>query len=86
MNQSGALCDLCGGELSQGTTSLQLWRGEELIILRNIPAEVCQQCGQSQLSAEISEKIDRFLEEYQQYLPKRYISVPEFSAEQILGD
>lgn len=78
-------CDLCGGELSAGTTSLEIWRGEELIVLRDIPADVCQQCGEAYLSAQVSERIDQFLEKYHQYRPKRYIPVPEFTAAQTIG-
>ena len=78
-------CDLCGGELSTGTTSLEIWHGEELIVLKDIPADVCQQCGETYLSAHVSEKIDQFLEEYRQYRPKRYIPVPEFTAAQAIG-
>ena len=78
-------CDLCGGVLSPGTTLLEIWRGEELVVLRDIPADVCQQCGEAYLSPDISEKIDHFLEEYQQHRPKRYIPVPEFTAAQAIG-
>lgn len=79
-------CDLCGGELSQGTTSLHLWHEKELVILADVPAGVCQQCGQSQIPHDVSEKIDQFLKQYQQYQPQRYIQVPEFSASQVLDN
>ncbi len=85
MNKKIDKCDLCGGELSTGTTSLEIWRSEELIVLRDIPADVCQQCGEAYLSAHVSEKIDQFLEEYRQHRPKRYIPVPEFTAAQAIG-
>jgi len=78
-------CDLCGGELSVGTSSLEIWRGEELIVLRDVPADVCQQCGEAYLSAQVSERIDQFLEKYHQYRPERYIPVPEFKAAQAIG-
>lgn len=77
-------CDLCGGRVSPGTTSLQLWHEEELLIVRDVPAEICQQCGQSHVAPGIMEKMDRFLKAYHQYQPQRYIQVPEFSASQIL--
>ena len=85
MKQKLDRCDLCGGELSAGTTSLEIWRDEELVVLRDIPADVCQQCGEAYLSPEVSEKLDRFLEEYPQHRPQRYIPVPEFTAVQAFG-
>ena len=85
MKQTRDKCDLCEGELSPGTTSLEIWYHDELIVLRDIPADVCQQCGEAYLSAEVSEKIDRFLEEYPRHRPQRYIPVPEFTATQAFG-
>jgi len=78
-------CDLCGGELRPGKTTLEIWRDAELIVLRDIPADVCQQCGEAYLTAEISERLDHFLEEYHRHRPERYIAVPEFSAAQAVG-
>ena len=78
-------CDLCGGELKPGKTTLEIWRDAELVVLRDIPADVCQQCGEAYLTAEISEKLDHFLAEYHRHRPERYIAVPEFSAAQAVG-
>jgi len=78
-------CDLCGGVLSAGKTSLEIRRHGNLIILNDIPADVCEQCGEPYISAGTSEKLDRFLEEYRRHRPERYIPVPEFSAVQAMG-
>jgi len=75
-------CDLCGGELRPGTTTLEIWQGEELIVIKGVAAEVCQQCGEAYISAEVSEKLDHFLAEHQRYRPERYIAVPQYSAVQ----
>ena len=48
-------------------------------------SNVCQQCDEAYLSPDVSEKIDLFLKEYHQHRPKRYISVPEFTAAQAIG-
>ncbi len=78
-------CDICGGGLEAGKTSLKIWRDGSLIVLSDVPADVCRQCKESYLSAETSEKIDHFLSKYKQHKPKRYIPVPEFSAAQAFG-
>jgi len=85
MNEITDRCDLCGGELRPGRTTLEIWRGEELLIIKEVPADVCQQCGEAYISAEISERLDRFLAEYQRYRPERYIAVPQYSAAQAMG-
>ena len=84
MHHTKDLCDLCGGELAPGTTSLDIWRDDELIVLRDVPADVCQQCDEAYISPEVSEQIDLFLAGCQHYRPQRYISVPEFSVTQAM--
>ncbi len=67
INTSIDRCDLCGGELKPGKTTLEIWRGEELIIIRDVPAYVCQQCGEAYISVTVSERLDQFLAEYHQH-------------------
>lgn len=78
-------CDLCGGALKPGKTTLEIWRGEELLIIRDIPADVCQQCDEAYISADVSERLDHFLEEYHRHRPERYLAVPQYSAVQAIG-
>lgn len=85
INTSIDRCDLCGGELKPGKTTLEIWRGEELITIKDVPADVCQQCGEAYISAEMSEHLDRFVVEYHQHRPERYIAVPQYSAAQAIG-
>lgn len=79
-------CDLCGGELKPGKTTLEIWRGEELLVIRDIPADVCQQCNEAYLSAPVSERLDHFLEEHHRHRPERYLAVPQYSAVQVMGE
>lgn len=79
------VCELCGGTMAQNTTSLHLWHDEQLVIVRDVPASVCQQCGQSHVAQEISAQIEKYLHNCDQCQPQRYIQVPEFSADQILA-
>jgi YgiT-type zinc finger domain-containing protein len=78
-------CDLCGGELRPGVTTLEIWRGEELLVIKDVPADVCQQCHEAYLSPEISAKLDRFVLEHHQHRPERYIPVPQYMAVQAMG-
>jgi len=85
MNEIMDRCDLCGGELRPGKTTLEIWSGEELLVIKDVLADVCQQCGEAYISADISEKLDHFLAEYHRYRPERYIAVPQYSAAQAMG-
>ena len=77
-------CDLCGGELKPGETTLEIWRGEELLVLKNVRADVCQQCNEAYLSADVSERLDHFLDEYHRHRPERYLAVPQYSAVKVV--
>jgi YgiT-type zinc finger domain-containing protein len=82
---NGDLCDLCGGELLEGVTTLEFWRGEELVVIKDVPADVCQQCHEAYLSPDISERLDRFMAERHRHCPERTLSVPLYSAPQAIG-
>ena len=41
-------CAICkNGETYPGTTTVTLTRGEATIVIKNVPAEVCDNCGES---------------------------------------
>ncbi|MDZ7261337.1 MAG: type II toxin-antitoxin system MqsA family antitoxin [candidate division KSB1 bacterium] len=79
------LCDFCEGELKSQIIDLDLKVNGELLIIENIPAEVCEQCGEYYLSAEVSEKIDAFIEEFKSIKPERYIPTPVYSSSVVLS-
>ena len=84
MNYTSDRCDLCGGELKPGKTVLEIWRGGELLVIRDVPADVCQQCNEAYISADISERLDHFLAEHRRYRPERYLAVPQYSVVQAM--
>jgi YgiT-type zinc finger domain-containing protein len=72
-------CDLCNGELKPGKTTLEVWRGEELVVIRDVSADVCQQCKEAYISADVSIQLDTFLAERHRFPPERYLAVPQYS-------
>ena len=55
------ICAECGGTLRAKTiTHTQPW-GEEIHRFEHVPAQVCEQCGQAWLSAQVSQQIDRLI-------------------------
>jgi YgiT-type zinc finger domain-containing protein len=85
MTEPDDLCDLCGGELRAGTTRLDVWRGDELVVITDVPADVCQQCGEAYIAAEVAKRVERFLPQCRDRVPQRYLTVPEYSAEEGLA-
>ena len=51
-------CILChNGETAPGLVTVTMSRGETAIIFKNIPADVCDVCGEYYLSQEVTGKI-----------------------------
>lgn len=57
-------CAICkNGEAHPGTTTVTMTRGEATIVVKNVPAEVCDNCGEYYLDEAISAKILTMAEE-----------------------
>ncbi|HEX9883130.1 MAG TPA: type II toxin-antitoxin system MqsA family antitoxin [Desulfobaccales bacterium] len=51
-------CVICKeGQTAPGQATVTLQRGETTIIFKNVPAEICQNCGEYYLSEIITEKL-----------------------------
>lgn len=51
-------CLICKmGETSAGNVTVTLQRGELTVLIKNVPAEVCENCGEYYLSDEITDKV-----------------------------
>ena len=51
-------CVICKhGETVPGTTTVLLQRGETTVVIKNVPAEICDNCGEYYLSEEITRRV-----------------------------
>jgi YgiT-type zinc finger domain-containing protein len=51
-------CVICKtGEIHPGTTSVTLQRGGTTVVIKDVPAEICENCGEYYLSEEVSERV-----------------------------
>lgn len=51
-------CSMCKhGETHPGTVTVPLQRGEATVIIKGVPGEVCENCGEYYLSEDITGKI-----------------------------
>jgi YgiT-type zinc finger domain-containing protein len=52
------VCPVCkNGESSRGNTTLVFERGTSTIVIRKVPADVCDNCGEAFLSEDISREV-----------------------------
>jgi YgiT-type zinc finger domain-containing protein len=52
-------CYFCGGKVKEEEVNIDFWWGERLIIFKEVPAEVCQQCGEKFFDAKIYKEMER---------------------------
>lgn len=51
-------CVICKtGRLMPGTATVTLQRGETTVVIKDVPAQVCDNCGEYYLSDEMSEQV-----------------------------
>ena len=69
-------CPLCGGRLQdRRITHPQLYQGK-IVILENVPAEVCGQCGEVLLRPEVLERLQDLV--WSEEEPERTAQVPVY--------
>jgi len=52
------MCIRDRGTLHEGTAEFIARIGDEIIVVRDVPALICDRCGEAYYSAEVSRKID----------------------------
>ena len=54
-------CSFCKGKLYEGKTEFVAKVGDEVISIKDVPAHICENCGEAYFSPEISRKIDEVM-------------------------
>lgn len=60
---STALCPLCGGDKKPGTTTFTADLGFGVVVVRQVPALVCGQCGADWIPDEVAARIEALVED-----------------------
>lgn len=66
---SESICPLCGGNTRAGTTTFTAELGFGVVVVRNVPALVCAQCGADWITDEVAARIEELVEDARK---KRY--------------
>lgn len=74
------VCDICG---KQGARIRHITRsygkGENLLVIENVPVVSCPHCGESYLTAETLHKIERIKLHRQSFAVPRQVAVADFA-------
>ena len=63
---TNGLCPVCGGKKTAGKTTYSVDLGFGIVVVRNVPATVCSQCGEEWIGAETASELERLVEEARQ--------------------
>lgn len=77
MREKGYKCPLCHGRVTPKKVKLDLWVKGKLIVIEDVPADVCDLCGEEAFTPQISKKIDQLIRKAKK--PKTQTVVPVFS-------
>ncbi len=67
-------CSFCGGEVKGEKVELDYRYKGKLYVFQNVPAGVCQQCGEKYLTAEVAKKVENRIQTKQKW--DKTIAVP----------
>jgi YgiT-type zinc finger domain-containing protein len=67
-------CSLCGGRVQERLVTKVCWWGDKLVaVVENVPAGVCDQCGERYYKAHVLKEIEAMLSEKETF---RSIRIP----------
>lgn len=59
-------CPLCSGELKDGVTASTFFVGEKIIVIKDIPAEVCSECDEAYVKSSVAGNIENMLDKLEE--------------------
>jgi len=59
-------CYFCSGKLAPGLATIPFVIGANVVIIKQVPAEVCVQCGEAIMNSEVAATVDKLLKQAQQ--------------------
>lgn len=62
-NTFPASCPLCGGGKQAGKTTFTVDLGFGVVVVREVPATVCSQCGADWIDDTIAEKLEKIVDD-----------------------
>ena len=58
-------CFMCKGKMENKLTNFIADLGKTIIIVKDVPSQVCQQCGEVSYSDEVARKLEQIVESLQ---------------------
>jgi YgiT-type zinc finger domain-containing protein len=62
-NKSCDQCPLCGGEKLPGTTTFTADLGSGVVVVRSVPATICNQCGADWIEDHVAKQLESIVDD-----------------------
>ena len=62
-NTNRNMCPLCGGRKEPGKTTYSVDLGSGVVMVRNVKAQVCAQCGEEWIDNQTAQKLEQIVNE-----------------------
>ncbi len=72
-------CIFCGGSMAKKDVIFHYEDDNKYLFIENVPAEVCNSCGEKTYSPDVTDKLLRYSKK--QFKPSKTIEVPVYSFE-----
>lgn len=72
-------CFFCKGQTVETTTKFIVDLGNCVVIVKNVPAQVCQQCGEASFSDEVAQQLEKIVDTVKHSMMTE-VAIIEYSA------
>jgi len=55
-------CPLCDGEMRDGITAIPFLVSEKVVVIKDVPAEICSECGEAYMKSSVVDKVESVLD------------------------
>ena len=66
MSENNDICPLCGGNKTRGTTTFSAELGIGVVVVRQVRATVCSQCGEEWIDDATARELERIVDDARQ--------------------
>ncbi len=57
-NNKAKKCPLCDGGMHDGTTAAPFFINDRVIVIKDVPAEVCGDCGEAYMKSSVVDRVE----------------------------
>ena len=63
-------CPLCGGRLASGTTTIPFVFPETVVLVKDVPAEICKSCHEPYATGKVTDKLTDWMDQIRFHRPE----------------